>query len=123
MSAVKDRPAYSIGKGKRSFKLCNRDQSVPGPASYSIDRDFHKEAVSSSLAKDKRLQKRLSSSPGPGTYDIQATIGSVTTRLESVPDLNSPKSDMKTPGRTLSTMMSFVSNESHPIVKNSPKAM
>jgi hypothetical protein len=121
MSAVEDRPAYSIGKGKRSFKLCNRDLSVPGPASYSIDRDFHKEAVSSSLAKDKRLQIRESSSPGPGSYDIQATIGSVTTKLET--DLNSPKSELKTPGITVSTMLSFVSNESHPIMKNSPKTM
>lgn len=127
MSAVEDKPAYSIGKGKRTFKLCERDLSVPGPAAYTIDRDFHNEAIKSSITKGRRLKDLYrSASPGPGTYDIPTTIGSVTARFDPTIDLSAShnESTQKSPGKqTFSSTLTTVTKsvESHPVLKNSPK--
>jgi hypothetical protein len=125
MSSIEAQPAYSIGKGKRTFKFCDRDEAVPGPAAYTIDRDFHKEAISSSLTKDLRLRDRLRlDSPGPGAYDIPAPLGTVTARLGPAGDLASAnrKSASKSPIRKkLKAADLGKAVESHPSLRNSPK--
>lgn len=128
MSSVDDAPAYSMGKSKRSFKLSDHDQAVPGPASYTIDREFHKEAPKSGLPKAERLTDQQSIiSPGPGAYDIPVTIGSPVSRYEegqgdfdSANRKSNPASSRcKDSGFTIPLLMISVDN--HPSVKNSPK--
>jgi hypothetical protein len=125
MRSIEVQPAYSIGKGKRTFKFCDRDEAVPGPAAYTIDREFHKEAISSSLTKDLRLRDQVRlDTPGPGAYDIPVTIGTATERYELAGDLASAnrRSASKSPIRKkLKAAVLGKAVESHPSLLNSPK--
>jgi hypothetical protein len=100
MKSAEEAPAYSIGKGRRTFKLSEQDQRVPGPASYTVDLEFNKEAPIHSMPKAPRLkERRRSLKPGPGAYDIPVTIG--------------PLSEGKAASKTFSGHS--------PVIKNSPK--
>ena len=97
----------------------DRRPMTPGPGNYNIPTTMQQRPVSMTPRHDAK--QRPMTSPGPGAYETQRTLGGAKFSMPKTPRLTTSKYRMVSPGPGAYESYQSINNPKNPVIGNPPK--